>query len=77
MTLLKWEIENAKRNPFRDLSDKLFILMHKKENDSDIPIVNVSEGRVDLDLFNSIMCINPEVSINNIISAATKKDYSK
>ena len=77
LTLLKWEIENAKRNPFRDLSDKLFILMHKKENDSDIPIVNVSEGRVDLDLFNSIMCINPEVSINNIISAATKKDYSK
>lgn len=76
LTLFKLNLENTIKHPLNDLSDKLFILAHQSENDSDIPIMNKGHGWVDLDEFTSIMAIRPE-TVNDLIAFAENRDYMK
>lgn len=76
LSLFKLEIESLYKNPLRDLGDKLFTLLHKTEDNSDIVIIYKCSNWINLDKFNAKAAMNPTI-IDDFIAKAEAKDYTQ
>ena len=76
LSLFKLEIESLYKNPWRDLGDRLFTLLHQKEDDSDEVLVNKCKGWLNLNEFNATAAMKPTI-IDDFIAKAEERDYTQ